>query len=58
MINDKTCKVLGLNNEEFDDTTRVIRIRISKNNRQRHGHKKKYKRTNNDLLNIHIQLKI
>jgi len=33
----------------------VIRIRISKKNRQHNG-KKKYKRTNNDLQNIHIKL--
>ena len=29
--------------EEFEDTKGVIRIRISKNNRQRNGQKKKYK---------------
>jgi hypothetical protein len=34
-----------------------IRIRKSKN-RQHNGQKKKYKRTNNDLQNIHIKLKI
>jgi hypothetical protein len=34
----------------------VIRICISKN-RQHNGQKKKYKRTNNDLQNIHIKLK-
>ena len=27
-------------------------------NRKHNGQKKKYKRTNNDLQNIHIQLKI
>jgi hypothetical protein len=32
-------------------------ISISKKNRQRNGQKKKYKRTNNDLQNIHIKLK-
>ena len=32
--------------EEFEDTKGVIRIRISKKNRQHNGHKKKYKRTN------------
>jgi hypothetical protein len=36
----------------------VIRIHISKKNRQRNEQKKKYKRTNNDLQNIHIKLKI
>jgi hypothetical protein len=41
----------------FEDTKGVIIIRISKN-RQHNGQKKKYKRTNNDLQNIHIKLKI
>jgi hypothetical protein len=45
-------------NEELEDTKGIIRIRISKKNRQHNGQKKKYKRTNNDLQNIHIQLKI
>ena len=44
--------------EEFEDTKGVIRIRILKKNRQYNGQKKKYKRTNNDLQNIHIKLKI
>ena len=44
--------------EEFEDTNGVIRIRISEKNRQRNGQKKKYKRTNNDLQNIHIKLRI
>ena len=44
--------------EEFEDTKGIIRIRISKRNRQRNGQKKKYKRTNNDLQSIHIKLKI
>ena len=44
--------------EEFDDTKEVIRIRISKKNRQYNGLKKKYKRTNNDQQNIHLKLKI
>jgi len=35
-----------------------IRIRISKKNRQQNVQKKKYKRTNNYLQNIHIKLKI
>jgi hypothetical protein len=42
----------------FVDRQNVIRIRISKKNRQNNGQKKKYKRTNNDLQNIHIKLKI
>ena len=36
------------------DTKQVIRISISKKNRQYNGHKKKYKRTNNSLQNIKI----
>jgi len=44
--------------EKFKDTKGVIRIRISKKNRQHNAQKKKYKRTNNDLQNIHIKLKI
>ena len=43
--------------KEFEDTKGVIRIRISKN-KQHNDQKKKYKRTNNDLQNIHITLKI
>ena len=42
--------------EEFEDTKEVIRMHISKKNRQHYGHKKKYKRSNNDLQNIHIKL--
>ena len=38
--------------EEFDDTKGVIRISISKKNRQHNGQMKKYKRTSNDLQNI------
>jgi hypothetical protein len=34
---------------EFEDTKEVIRIIISKKNRQHNGHNKKYKRTKNDL---------
>ena len=44
--------------EEFEDTKGVIRISISKKNRQHNRQKKKDKRTNNDLQNIHIKLKI
>ena len=44
--------------EEFEDTKGVIRIRISKKNKQRNGQKKMYKGTNNDLQSIHIKLKI
>jgi len=44
--------------EEFEDTKLVIRICKSKKGRQHNGPKKKYKKTNNDLENIHIKLKI
>ena len=37
---------------------RVSKIRMSKKNRQRNGQKKRYKRTNNDLQSMHINLKI
>ena len=52
-------------NEKFEDTKGVIRIRISKKNRQHNGQKKKNrqhkgqkKKSNNDLQNIHIELNI
>jgi hypothetical protein len=41
--------IKDLQQEEFEDTKGVIRIRISKKNIQHNGQKKKYKRTNNDL---------
>jgi hypothetical protein len=44
--------------EELEDTKWVIRIPKSKKNGQHNGQKEKYKRTNNDLQNIHIKLKI
>jgi hypothetical protein len=44
--------------EEFEYTKGEIRIRISKKNRQHSDEKKKDKRTNNDLQNINIKLKI
>ena len=43
---------------EFEEKNGAISIGISKKNRQYIGIKKKYKRTNNDLQNIHIKLKI
>jgi len=43
--------------EEFEDTKGVIRSRNSKKNRQHNGHKKKDKRTNNDLQNITYKTK-
>jgi len=42
---------------EFEDTKGVIKIRKLKKDRQHNGQKKKDKRTNNDLQNIHIKLK-
>ena len=44
--------------EEIEDTKGVIRIRKSKKEKQHNGQKKKNKRTNNDLQNIYIKLKI
>jgi len=44
--------------EEFEDIKGVIRIRISKKNRQHNGQKEKVQKTNNNLQNIHIKLKI
>jgi hypothetical protein len=41
----------------FEDTKGVIRIRIPKKTQLRNSQRKKYKRTNNDLHNIHIKLK-
>jgi hypothetical protein len=38
-----------LQQEEFGDTKGILKIRISKKDRQYHGQKKKYKRTNNHL---------
>ena len=49
---------MGKIQEEFKDTKGVIRIRKSKKDRQHNDQKKKDKRTNNDLQNIHIKLKI
>jgi hypothetical protein len=50
---------MGPVEEEFEDTKgEVIRICISKKDRQHNGKKEKYKRTNNDLQNIQIKQKI
>jgi hypothetical protein len=38
----------------LEDTKGVIRICISKKNRQHHGQKKKHKRTNKDLQNSRL----
>ena len=57
----EAARVIELNDaipEEFEDTKGVTRIRKSKKNRQHNGQKKKYKRTNNNLQNIPIKLKI
>jgi len=43
--------------EEFEDTKGVLRIRKSKD-KKHNSQTKKDKRTNNDLQNIHIKLKI
>ena len=44
--------------EELEDAKGAIRIRLSNKYRQHHGQTKRYKRTNNDLQNIYIKLKI
>ena len=44
--------------EEFEDNKVVIRIRKSNKNRQHNDQKRKGKRTNNDVQNIHIKLKM
>ena len=43
--------------EDFEDTKGVIRSHTSKKDRQHNGQKKKDKRTNNDLQNIHDKAK-
>ena len=50
--------ILKWKEEEFEDSKGAIRIHISKKNRQHNGLKKKHKRTNNDVQNMHIKLKI
>ena len=44
--------------EEFEDTKAVIRMRKSTKDRKHNAQKKKDKRANNDLQNIHIKLRI
>ena len=44
--------------EDFEGPKGVIVIRKWKKNRQQNGQKKKNKRTNSDLQNIYIKLKI
>ena len=58
MTCDSKINLLIINQEEFEDTKGLIRIRISKKNRQHNGQKKINKRTNNDQQHIHIRLKI
>ena len=58
LVKGNCTKMIKSYEEEFEDTKGVIRIRKSKKNRQHNGQKKKYKRKNNDLQNIHIKLKI
>jgi hypothetical protein len=48
--------VQWLYKEQFEETNGAIRIRISKNT-QHNGEKKKYKRKNNNLQDIHIKQK-
>jgi hypothetical protein len=43
MTCDSKINLLIINQEEFEDTKVLIRIRISKKNRQHNGQKKKYK---------------
>jgi hypothetical protein len=52
------CPTKKIKTKEFENTKGVIRIRISKKNKQHNGQNKKYKLTNNDQQNIHIKLKI
>ena len=44
--------------KRLKDTKEVMRRRKLKKNRQHNGQKTKYKRTNNDLQNIHIKQQI
>ena len=44
--------------EDFEDTKRGNQNPYIVKNRQHSDQKKKYKRTNNDLQNIHVKLKI
>ena len=52
-INNDNLLLKALNTKEFKDTKWVIRITKSKKNRQHNGQKKKDKRTNKELQNIH-----
>jgi hypothetical protein len=50
--------IVYVQDEMFEETKVVIRIRKTKKDRQYNVRKKKDKRTNNDLQNIHLKLKI
>ena len=54
----QTKVILYILYEEFEDTKGLIRICISKKNKQHSGQNKINKRTNNYLQNIHIKPKI
>jgi hypothetical protein len=49
--NGQTTIYKTLHIKEFEDTKGIIRIRITKKDRQHNGQKKKDKRKNNDLQN-------
>ena len=44
--------------EEFEENKGVIRISISKKNRQHNGQPKKFKRTKNNLPKIELKLMV
>ena len=46
------------NGSDVQEDKGIIRICKSKKGKQHNGQKKKFKRTNNDLQNMHIKLKI
>jgi len=57
--NKKRLKVVAMSHKKSLKIPKgVIRIRSWLKNRPRNGQKKRYKRTNNDLQNIHIKVKI
>jgi len=57
-VENNTLYLCKIYKEKFEDTKGLIRIRRSKKNRQHNDQIKNYKRTNNDLQNTHIKLKI
>ena len=48
--------VIHVFKQELKDTKEIIRIHISKKNRQHKGQKKKYKRTKNDPPNLKLKI--